>query len=166
MGTNNFQELLLNNKDYLRPFAFSFTRCDESANDLVQDTLLLAWKNQCKYNHGSNIRAWLFTIMRNSFINKYRRKKIQGRVEELDSNNTTSAIIQSERNIAAGNLRTKDILKLLAELPDIFKKPLQLYSEGYKYREIATVLSESEGTIKSRIHFGRKLLKEQLKRYC
>ncbi len=163
MATNDFQRILIENKDYLKPFAFRLTRCEASASDLVQDTLLLAWKNKGKYNWGSNMKAWLFTIMRNSFINSYRRSKLRGHLEvkNVFSNdvNTTHHAVDNE---AAGIFEIKQLRKLLAAIPDSFRKPLELYAQGYKYSEIARVLTQSEGTIKSRIHFGRRLLKEQL----
>ena len=77
MSTPQFTEILLTNADFLKPFAINLTRDTEAANDLYQDTLYKALSNQEKYNEGTNIKAWLFTIMRNIFINNYRRKAKQ-----------------------------------------------------------------------------------------
>ncbi len=165
MATNDFQQVLMENKDYLKPFAIRLTRCEASASDLVQDTLLLAWKNKGKYNWGSNMKAWLFTIMRNSFINSYRRNKLRRHLElKKPFSNTCNTAQYAVDNEATGIFEIKQLRKLLVAIPDSFRKPLELYAQGYKYSEIAVLLAQSEGTIKSRIHFGRKLLKELLSR--
>jgi RNA polymerase sigma factor (sigma-70 family) len=165
MSIEDFQTLILSNQEHLKPFAFNFTKCNESAKDLIQDTLLLAWKNRHKYQIGTNIRAWLFTIMRNSFINKYRSNKLRDNIQRQSpipvKDNT---LLHATSNQAYYNLQRDCLMKSLLQLPDLFKKPLELYAGGYKYQEIALALNESEGTIKSRIHFGRRLLKEELKR--
>ena len=104
--------------------------------------------------------------MRNIFINNYRRKAKQLTVFDnspndflLNNNQVTVA------NVAESNMQVKDIRKAIYNLPEIFKTPFSLYFDGYKYHEIADALQEPLGTIKSRIHFARKLLKEQISRY-
>ena len=125
-----------------------------------------ALANREKYNAGTNIKAWLYTIMRNIFINDYRRKAKQNTI--LD-NSINEFLINSNQlavgNLAESNLKTKEIYKAVHTLPDIFRNPFMLYFDGYKYNEIAAILKEPLGTIKSRIHFARKLLKEQLTRF-
>jgi RNA polymerase sigma-70 factor (ECF subfamily) len=128
--------------------------------------LYKALANQEKYNVGTNIKAWLFTIMRNIFINDYRRKAKQQTI--FDSTPNDYLINQKQpsvANAAETELRIKEIYKAIYQLPEIFKTPFLLYFEGYKYHEIAEELHEPLGTIKSRIHFARKLLKEQISRY-
>ena len=161
-----FDTLLLSNAPYLKPFAINLTRDNEAANDLYQETMYKALANQEKYNIGTNIKAWLFTIMRNIFINDYRRKAKQKTIFDntpndflLDYNQTAVS------NSAESGLRLKEINTAIQQLPEIFKHPFLLYFEGYKYNEIADMLHEPLGTIKSRIHFARKLLKEQISRY-
>jgi RNA polymerase sigma factor (sigma-70 family) len=166
MSTKEFNSLLLNNAEFLKPFAINLTRDTEAANDLYQDTLYKALANQEKYSVGTNIRAWLFTIMRNIFINNYRRKAKQKTI--FDSTPNDFLINQNQvaiTNTAESRLRLKEINKAIKQLPDIFKTPFLLYFDGYKYNEIAGMLHEPLGTIKSRIHFARKLLKEQISRY-
>lgn len=165
MSGKEFNGLLLNNTDYLRPFALTLTRDHDSAKDLLQETLLRALVNKEKYNVGTNIKAWLYTIMRNIFINNYRKAKKYAVVNndtlnEFLLNNQPSAV----SNNAAGNLLLKDIQENIHRLPVIFKDPFLLYYEGYKYNEIAGIYNEPLGTIKSRIHFARKLLKQQTER--
>jgi RNA polymerase sigma-70 factor (ECF subfamily) len=166
MANTDFNEMLLNNADYLKPFAFTLTRDNETAKDLMQETLFRALANKEKYNVGTNIKAWMYTIMRNIFINDYRKKSRQNTMFDstpndflLNHNQTAVA------NAAEVSLKLKDIQAAIHELPEIFKHPFVLYFEGYKYNEIATLLNEPLGTIKSRIHFARKLLKEQMSRY-
>jgi RNA polymerase sigma-70 factor (ECF subfamily) len=142
------------------------TKDTESAKDLFQETLYKALANQEKYNVGTNIKAWLFTIMRNIFINDYRRKAKQQTI--FDSTGTDFLLNYKHpaiTNSAETDLRIKEIYKAVYQLPEIFKTPFLLYFEGYKYHEIAEVLNEPLGTIKSRIHFARKLLKEEISRY-
>lgn len=166
MSAPGFSEMLVSNSEFLRPFAINLTRDMEAANDLYQETLYKALANQEKYNAGTNIKAWLFTIMRNIFINNYRRKTKQ---KTIFDNTSTDFLLNSHQatvsNAAESGIRIKEIQKAISELPEIFKTPFLLYFDGYKYNEIADALHEPLGTIKSRIHFARKLLKEQISRY-
>ena len=163
MSRIEFNEMLLSNADFLKPFAINLTRDTEAANDLYQETLYKALANHDKYNAGTNIKAWLFTIMRNIFINNYRRKAKQKTIFD----NTPNDFLINQRQASVANnaeitLRVKEINSAIQQLPEIFKTPFLLYFDGYKYNEIAKVLQEPLGTIKSRIHFARKLLKEQV----
>ena len=163
MSTLEFNEMLLSNADFLKPFAINLTRDSEAANDLYQDTLYKALVNRDKFNVGTNIKAWLFTIMRNIFINNYRRKAKQKTI--FDNSPNDFLINQNQvsiNNTAESVMKAKEINKSIQELPEIFKTPFLLYFDGYRYNEIAEVLVEPLGTIKSRIHFARKLLKEQI----
>ena len=166
MASLEFNNLLISNADFLKPFANNLTKDSETAKDLFQETLYKALANQEKYNVGTNIKAWLFTIMRNIFINDYRRKAKQQTIFDNTPNdfllnyNQTAVFNQAETD-----LRIKEIYQAIYLLPEIFKTPFLLYFDGYKYHEIAEALNEPLGTIKSRIHFARKLLKEQIKRY-
>lgn len=166
MSGIEFNQLLLQNADFLKPFAVNLTRDTEAANDLYQETLYKALANRDKYNVGTNIKAWLFTIMRNIFINNYRRKAKQKTI--FDSTPNEFLINQRQAtvaNTAESGMRMKEIQEAIRQLPEIFRTPFVLYFEGYKYNEIAELLNEPLGTIKSRIHFARKLLKEQISRY-
>src|SRR5690625_3633933 len=166
MSSVEFNRLLTSNSEFLKPFAVTLTHDSESAKDLFQETMYRALANQEKYNVGTNIKAWLYTIMRNIFINNYRRKVKQNTIFDftpndylLDYNQTAVA------NRAESSLRVKEIQKAIDKLPEIFKKPFMMYFTGYKYHEIADKLDEPLGTIKSRIHFARKMLKKQISRY-
>lgn len=166
MTAIDFNQLLLSNTEFLKPFAVTLTRDNEVAKDLMQETMYRALANKEKYNVGTNIKAWLYTIMRNIFINNYRRKAKQNTIFDNTPNDFLLNYNQvTATNTAEGALRMKDIRKAIHGLPEIFRNPFMLYFEGYKYHEIADLLAEPLGTIKSRIHFARKLLKEQLTRY-
>ncbi|MBN8864636.1 MAG: RNA polymerase sigma factor [Sphingobacteriales bacterium] len=166
MPTTDFNEVLLENADFLKPFAINLTRDSEAANDLYQETLYKALANKEKYNVGTNIKAWLFTIMRNIFINDYRRKAKQRTIFDSTPNDYLINLKQaSVNNGAETDLRMKEIYAAIHQLPEIFKIPFQLYFDGYKYQEIADLLDEPLGTVKSRIHFARKLLKERISRH-
>lgn len=166
MSTIEFNRMLLNNAEFLKPFAVTLTHDNEAAKDLYQETLYRALANQDKYNVGTNIKAWLYTIMRNIFINNYRRKAKQNTLfdsspNEFLLNHSQGTVI----NDAITGMNVKEVQKAIYELPEIFRNPFLLYFDGYRYHEIADMLKEPLGTIKSRIHFARKLLKTQVSRY-
>lgn len=166
MSSAEFNGILLNNADYLKPLALTLTRDYESARNLLQETLLRALVNKEKYNVGTNIKAWLYTIMRNIFINDYRKAKRFPVVKDEINNelliNSRQAVVTNDAETGLG---LKHILENIHELAVVFKDPFVLYYEGYKYNEIASILKEPLGTIKSRIFFARKLLKQQVSRY-
>lgn len=166
MSAAEFNDLLLSNASPLKPFAVSLTHDQEIAKDLFQETLYKALANQDKYSTGTNIKAWLFTIMRNIFINEYRRKAKQKIMFDNSGNdrlvNLSNVVV---RNAGENSLQLQEINRAIYQIPQILKVPFLLYFEGYRYHEISEWLNEPLGTIKSRIHFARKLLKEKISRY-
>lgn len=166
MSTLEFNQMLLNNTEFLKPFAITLTRDAEEAKDLVQETMYRALANKDKYNVGTNIKAWLYTIMRNIFINNYRRKAKQSTIFDSTPNEFLLNLNQGAvTNDAVAKINLKEVQEAIHNLPEIFRNPFLLYFDGFKYHEIADMLGEPLGTIKSRIHFARKLLKNQLQRY-
>ncbi len=159
MSTHEFNSMVLNNAEGLKPFAITLTKDYEAAKDLCQETLCKAFTYRDKYEAGTNIKAWLFTIMRNIFINDYRRNTRKKAVMEAVKASVTPYALSSE-SLA----RLKEINAAVHNLPAIFKKACTLYLHGYKYHEIAVVLNEPLGTIKSRIHFAKKLVQKQIER--
>lgn len=167
MSTKEFENLLLANANFLKPFAFTLTKDNESAKDLTQETLFRALANKEKYNVGTNIKAWMYTIMRNIFINDYRKKARQNVIFDQTPNDYLLDHNQSAvANLAESNIKLKEIKTAIHKLPDIFKHPFVLFFEGYRYNEIADLLHEPLGTVKSRIHFARKLLKTEISRHA
>ena len=166
MSSQEFNSLVVTNAESLTPFAISLTRDHEAAKDLCQETLCRAFIYKEKYRTGTNIKAWLYTIMRNIFINNYRRKVKQNTIFDNSPNDFLLDYQQSAiTNEAESNIRVKEIQAAIYALPEIFKQPFMLYFEGYKYHEIADLLHEPLGTIKSRIHFARRLLKVQISKF-
>jgi RNA polymerase sigma factor (sigma-70 family) len=166
MSTAEFNDLLLTNAGSLKPFAVNLTNDQDKAKDLFQETMYKALANRDKYNTGTNIKAWLFTIMKNIFINDYRRRSKQRTIFNTSANEfVMSSTKETVSNDGESFLQMKEINNAIYHLPQIFRTPFLLYFEGYRYNEISESLNEPLGTIKSRIHFARKLLKEQLSRY-
>ena len=166
MSTLEFNKILLHNAIYLKPFAITLTHDTESAKDLIQETMYKALVNKEKHNIGTNLKAWLYTIMRNIFINNYRRTIKQNTIFD---NSGCDYLINYRQSYTSNDaevvLSKKEIESTIHNLPELFRNPFILYYEGYKYHEIADVLAEPLGTIKSRIHFARKLLKQQISRF-
>jgi RNA polymerase sigma factor (sigma-70 family) len=166
MSAIEFDQMLISNAESLKPFAVTLTHDTEAAKDLFQETLYRALANKDKYHVGTNIKAWLYTIMRNIFINNYRRKTKQAIIFDNTPNEFLLNMNQGAvSNAAVSNLNLKEIQQAINDLPEIFRNPFLLYFDGFRYHEIAEMLDEPLGTIKSRIHFARKLLKSQLQRY-
>ena len=166
MTSTDFNTVIQYHTDFLRPFAVSLTHNSEDAKDLFQETLLRALLYRDKYQFGTNLKAWLYTIMRNIFINDYRRKAKQSTV--LDNSPNDFLIDQTFNKVVNDgitNLNLKEVNQFIHDLPELFRTPFNLYYEGYKYNEIAEALNEPLGTIKSRIHFARKILKQKIQRY-
>jgi RNA polymerase sigma factor (sigma-70 family) len=166
MSTPEFNTLVVKNEAYLQPFAFSLTKDTEAAKDLLQETMFKALSNKEKFNVGTNLKAWMYTIMRNIFINNYRKvSKHQTLIDHSPSeyklnNNYATSRFEAERKVISSELN-----EALDKLPAIFKNPFMLFVDGYHYNEISDILGEPLGTIKSRIHFARKLLKANIERY-
>lgn len=166
MSGLEFNQLMITNADHLKPFALSLTRDNDSARDLFQETIYRAMVNREKYNPGTNLKAWMYTIMRNIFINDYRKKARHKTIFDNSPNETLIDYNQYKYiNQAEANIKLKEISKMINSLPEIFKVPFKMYFDGYRYNEISSLLEEPLGTIKSRIHFARKLLKAQINRY-
>ena len=120
MSTVEFNQMLLNNTDFLKPFAFTLTRDNETAKDLLQETMFRALSNREKYNVGTNIKAWLYTIMRNIFINNYRRKVKQNTIFDSTPNDFFLDYQQATvANEAETSMKMKEIQKAIHQLPDI-----------------------------------------------
>lgn len=150
----------------MKPFALKLTRDLDDANDLLQDTMVKAYTNQDKFAEGTNLKAWLYTIMKNTFITNYqkmvRRATFVDTTENLHFINSSSSLVE---NSAYGDFAIDDIYSAIDKLDEIFSTPFLLYYRGFKYHEIADRLSIPIGTVKNRIHIARKYLKEDLSVY-
>ena len=163
MSAIEFKDHLNQLSAVLNTFAFNLTKNSEDAKDLFQETALRAIKNKDKFRPGTNLKAWLFTIMKNIFINNYRKKAkskvVNDSTENLFYLNSTAADIE---NKADSNIMMKELLSMIDGLEETLRAPFLMHYEGFKYQEIADELSLPLGTVKSRIFFARKSLKEQI----
>lgn len=150
----------------LMNFAYQLTSNREEAEDLVQDTTLKVLDNESKYVDNVNFKGWVLTIMRNIFINNYRRKvrsaTIIDTTEDLYHLNLSQ---ESGLETPEGTYATKEISKAINEFTDEYKVPFTMYVAGYKYSEIAEHMNLPLGTVKSRIYFARKRLQNTLQDY-
>lgn len=148
----------------LQRFAFKLTADKEEANDLLQDTSLKALENMDKYTPDTNFKAWLYTIMRNIFINNYRKVvREQTFVDYTDNLYNIDSTQLTKDSITENDYDRKELYRAVKSLPDSYRVPFSMFVSGFKYREIATKLSLPLGTVKSRIFFTRRILQEELK---
>lgn len=165
-NNNSFMNKLVGLQGNLLNFAYQLTSNREAAEDLVQDTTLKVLDNESKYVDNVNFKGWVLTIMRNIFINNYRRKvrsaTIIDTTEDLYHLNLSQ---ESGLETPEGTYATKEISKAINEFTDEYKVPFTMYVAGYKYSEIAEHMNLPLGTVKSRIYFARKRLQNTLKDY-
>jgi len=167
MGTQDFNQQLTSLQDNLKYFAKSLTQNDEEANDLVQDTFLKALTYRDKFEADTNLKAWTYTIMKNTFINNYRKNiKVNMVLDNTADLYYLNSSVTSDNNNPASVLSHKDIGKVVDNLEDEHRIPFQMHHTGFKYKEIAETLDLSIGTVKSRIFFSRKKLMTSLKDYA
>ena len=150
----------------LKPFALKLTKDVEEANDLLQETMLKAYTNRDKFAEGTNLKAWLYTIMKNTFITNYqrlvRRNTFIDTTDNLHYINSTENITQNQ---AYSKFALSDMNNAIDNLDDAYKTPFMMHFRGFKYHEIADRLGIPIGTVKNRIHIARKELKRKLKTY-
>lgn len=149
----------------LNSFAYNLTKNSEDAKDLYQETAFRAMTNRDKFRPGTNLKAWLFTIMKNIFINNYRKKvKANTIMDNTDNLYYLNSGRQSIENAADSNILIKELTKMIETLDDSTRIPFLMHYQGFKYQEIADHLDLPLGTVKSRIFFARKDLKAQIAR--
>jgi len=167
MTKYDFNTLLVQHQDSLRQHALLFTKNLEDANDLVQETLLKAILYYRRFREGTNLKGWLYTIMKNIFINQYRRtRKSRGfMVQSEDTINCRQLVFSSCRNDGENLFIMEDISEALSELSGDYRKPFNMFYRGFKYHEIADSLQIPIGTVKTRIHLARKQMKDTLSVY-
>lgn len=166
MAIPEFDHEVMQFSGALKPFALNLTRNLDEANDLIQDTMFRAIANKDKFNDGTNLKAWLFTIMKNIFINNYRRKVKRNTIIDTTENlyyiNSSETLVEND---ATANFVMEDVRKAINQLDEEFRIPFMMHYEGFKYHEIADQLDLPLGTVKSRIFFARKELKARLPQY-
>jgi len=171
-----FEEAAMPFLDALYNTAYRMTRNAEDAEDLVQETYFKAYKNFDKFESGTNLKAWLFKIMKNTFINGYRKKQlappqsdfaeIEESFESQVSDEATGQIKNPEAELLE-NVLDEDVQRALDALPQDYRMVVLLADlEGFSYREISEILEIPQGTVMSRLYRGRRLLEDALLRYA
>ncbi len=163
MSTSEFGEIIDREQEFLNQLALKLTKQRDDANDLIQDTYYKALKNKDKFTAGTNLKGWLYTIMKNTFINNYRKKKQQNTfVDETESQfflNSKEADTDSRTDV---NVDNEYIMKQIESIEPQYTDAFFMHYNGYKYEEIAEHFDIPLGTVKSRIFLARKKMMERL----
>ncbi|MDR2037979.1 MAG: sigma-70 family RNA polymerase sigma factor [Bacteroidales bacterium] len=166
MTSSEFSNQLIGLEKKLNHFALRLTDDKDDAKDLLQDTYLKALAYKEQFEDETNLKAWAYTIMKNTFINNYRKSTRQNttfdNTKDLFFLSQNKDTFNTEPDAA---YEEKEINKVIEALDDEFKVPFRMYTQGYKYKEIAEILGIKIGTVKSRIFFTRKKLSQTLKDY-
>ncbi len=158
---NQIQEQLDAISSSLRAFSLKLTGNSVDAEDLYQDTALRIITNADKYKQGTNFKAWAVTIMRNIFINNYRKKVRRNMIIDQTPNNYyINSGDKLVENDGEANVAYNELMKMVNTLDEDFRRPFLMAYQGFKYDEIAEQLGSPLGTIKSRIFFARKKLQK------
>ena len=173
MAADPFETEALSFLDALYRTGLRMTRSEAEAEDLVQETYIRAFRFKEQFTPGTNLKAWLFRILTNTFINQYRRKAARPETTELDDVEE-SILYRHMRNVSPGSSSpdpeaelidstlSSEVKEALEALPEKFRTTLLLDVEGFSYKEIAEMLDIPIGTVMSRLHRGRKFLQKRL----
>ena len=156
MTTFEFNTRVIDLNDFITRFALKYTRNEDLARDLAQETILKALSNRDKFRTNTNLKGWLKVILKNTFINSYRKKSNQ--VISYNSEDYHVMVGDKDNYKPDDILMTGHIQSLIDDLPDSIRIPFEMYVDGFKYHEIAEELNLPIGTVKSRIHQSRKIL--------
>lgn len=163
MTAIEFNTRIVQEKTSLKNFALSLTHNIDDALDLLQDTYVKAITYRSKFEESSNLKAWLFTIMKNTFINSYRRNvKSKQLISKGDDIAMNRAFKQNSYDHSESRMNAKEIIREIEKLDDEYKVPFTRHYTGYKYEEIAKEMQLPLGTVKSRIFIARKMLMDSL----
>ncbi|TRX58764.1 sigma-70 family RNA polymerase sigma factor [Fulvivirga sp. M361] len=163
MKMEEFDQKIASLHDTLELFTKRFTNQQEESDDLIQETMLKALTYRNKFKQNTNLKGWLFTIMRNTFINNYRKMQ-KGKTFLDDTKDSYYLNVPDNHTFSTpdGNYEYNDINTCMNEIKDVLLIPFKLYTEGYKYHEIADELNVPIGTVKNRIFHARKQIQEKL----
>lgn len=166
MATSQFQNSLMALQDNLLNFAYMLTSNRDDAYDLLQDTTLKALDNEEKYTANTNLKGWVFTIMRNIFINNYRRTTRAATIIDTTDNLYHLNLSQeSGLDSPEGSFGAREITEAINAFSDEYRIPFSMHVAEYKYNEIAEKMNLPLGTVKSRIFLARKRLQAQFADY-
>lgn len=147
-----------------RPFALTLTRDEDRAADLLQEAIYLVIKNHERFTQGTNLQAWVKTIIRNVFITGYRKGKRRQEITEEDVPTTNWSNKTTADNPAEADLNAEAIMERIEALPEIYRRAFRLHLNGIKYKDVATMTGVPIGTAKSRVWTARNMLREKLER--
>lgn len=166
MSRTEFGQLVYQHSPFLKQLALKLTKKIEEAEDLLQETMYKAIKNQEKYKDGTNLKGWLYTIMKNTFINSYRKKKNQNTFVDETDNRYFINSKQSEKSVMVdGSVDQEYIMRQIETIERNYLEAFMMHYNGYKYEEISEILDIPLGTVKSRIFLARKKMMEKLQDY-
>ena len=166
MGTSKFQNDLMNLQSNMLNFAYMLTSNRDDAYDLLQDTTLKVLDNESKYAENTNFKGWVFTIMRNIFINNYRRTtRAATMIDTTDNLYHLNLSQDSGLKSPEDSYGASEIGAAIESFSDEYRIPFSMHVAGYKYNEIAEHMNLPLGTVKSRIFFARKKLQERFADY-
>lgn len=163
MSTAEFGQMLDREYDFLNQLALKLTKQSTDAEDLIQDTYYKALKNKDKFSTGTNLKGWLYTIMRNTFINNYRRKKNQNTfIDESETQFILNSKVAPADTMTDSAVDSEYILEQINSIDKQYTDAFFMHYNGYKYEEIAEHFNIPLGTVKSRIFLARKKMMEKL----
>ncbi len=163
MTTTEFNKNIAVIESLLFGFAMKLTRNKENAKDLMQETLMRCFDKRDRFTMGTNFKSWVTTVMYNSYINHYRKRKTRNKLVKPIENFSYLVENKSVEGNAYSIIMMKELKKMIGNLDDDNKIPFKLYLEGFQYDEIAKKLSIPMGTVKSRIYYARKKLQSAIK---
>ncbi|HAD97233.1 MAG TPA: RNA polymerase subunit sigma [Cryomorphaceae bacterium] len=166
MSKSEFGSLILSHQSFLQQLAMKLTKSFEDSNDLMQETYFKALKNKDKFQEGTNIKGWLYTIMKNTFINAYRKKKNQNTFVDETDNKYFINMGETEKSVQTDAVVDREyMMKQINSVEKTYVETFMMYYNGYKYEEIAEILEIPLGTVKSRIFLARRKMMDKLKDY-
>ncbi len=165
MSTMEFNTQLEQSSESLYSFAYNLTRNIDDAKDLLQETTYRALLHRDKFKMNTNLKAWLYTIMKNIFINNYRREsKRQTVTDQTENLDYLKTVAETTYNSGVSHLAMREMEAAISDIDLSIRTPFLMYFQGYKYQEIAEYLGIPLGTVKSRIFFARKELQHRIRR--
>lgn len=166
MSKSEFGTLIMSHQSFLQQLAMKLTKSLEDSNDLIQETYFKALKNRDKFQEGTNIKGWLYTIMKNTFINAYRRRKNQNTFVDETDNKYFLNMREADKSVQTdASVDREYMMRQINSVERTYVETFMMYYNGYKYEEISEILGIPLGTVKSRIFLARRKMMDKLQDY-